>query len=655
MNRMLAWAVAVIASLVAGCATLPPPEGRTETTALTDTAGTRLGHAVAPEVAANPGRTGIHPLPNPLDAFAARVLLARAAEKSIDTQYFIWNGDHVGYALFQALWQAAGRGVRVRLLLDDLNTTGLDPTLAALAAHPNIELRLYNPLAVRDTRALNFLTDFTRVNRRMHNKSFTADNQATVVGGRNIADEYFGAGGGLTFADLDVLAVGPAVHEVSKEFDVYWNSASAYPAAGFVGPPAPDAAATLEARFAANLADPESVAYAEAVRATPLMRELLERKLGFEWTTAEIVYDDPAKTLDTSERTDVLLFPALVRKMGHPEKTLDIVSPYFVPGSRGTEQLAALAKSGVTVRILTNSLAASDEKSVHSGYAKRRRDLLEAGVLLYEIRPNVTGQIGEAYRFGRSSTSGLHAKTLGRGPQPDLRRLVQLRPALGAPQHRNGPRDQQPGARGAAGPLLRRRGADAGLRGEAGARRLQSGMDRADVDRRDALRHRAGDELVDAHERRIHVDPAHRMAAVGSVKASRVAGAASARGAPADAAAGLAARDHGHRSAARTRRAERDRRLAGPARSLGLRVQPQRHLVRGDRGEAASAAQAQVPRGPGLVQTTEQFIERAASGSSMSGKPYLVKCGNGAPVQSGEWLRTELKDLRSTGPAKSPP
>ena len=235
MKPILSYLLVAFVVLVTGCATLPPPKDRVETTALTDTAGTRLGRAIAPGVAANPGKTGIHALPDPRDAFAARVLLAGAAEKSLDAQYFIWNGDHVGYLLFQALWQAAERGVRVRLLLDDLNTKGLDSTIAALDAHPNIEVRLYNPVVIRDNRVLNFVTDFTRVNRRMHNKSFTADNQATVVGGRNIADEYFGAGAGLAFADLDVLAVGPAVPEVSKEFDVYWNSASAYPASGFVG------------------------------------------------------------------------------------------------------------------------------------------------------------------------------------------------------------------------------------------------------------------------------------------------------------------------------------------------------------------------------------------------------------------------------------
>ncbi|MDH5209140.1 MAG: phospholipase D family protein [Burkholderiaceae bacterium] len=410
---MLAWTVVALVVLVAGCASLPPLEGRTATTALADTAGTRLGRAVAPDVAANPGKAGIHALPNPYDAFAARVLLAGAAEKSLDVQYFIWHGDQVGYLLFEALWQAAGRGVRVRLLLDDLNTAGLDPVIATLDAHPNIEVRLYNPVVIRGNRALNFLADFTRVNRRMHNKSFTADNQASVVGGRNIGNEYFGAGSGVGFADLDVLAVGPAVREVSREFDVYWNSPSAYPASGFVGSPTPDAAADLEARFAANRADPVSLAYLEAVRATPLVRELLDRKLALDWANAEIVYDDPAKTLDTKERTDVLLFPELVRRMGRPEKSLDLVSPYFVPGTGGSESLAALARRGVSVRVLTNSFAASDERSVHSGYAKRRLDLLRAGVRLYELKPNAAREVrGSRSVFGSTSSSGLHAKTL---------------------------------------------------------------------------------------------------------------------------------------------------------------------------------------------------------------------------------------------------
>jgi putative cardiolipin synthase len=406
-------ALCVLTSLLGGCATtLPSLEGRTATTALTDTANTRLGRVLADEVAAHPGKTGVHPLGKPRDAFATRALLAAAADRSLDVQYYIWHGDPVGYLLFEALWQAAERGVRVRLLLDDNNTSGLDPTLAALDAHPNIEVRLYNPFVQRSGRVFGYLTDFSRLNRRMHNKSFTADSRITVVGGRNIGGEYFGVGGGVVFADLDVIAVGAAVEEVSKEFDIYWNSPSAYPAASLVGPPGPTGAGDLKARFAAARADPESVAYLEAVRTTPVVRDILDKKLAFEWATARLVYDDPAKTLDTSARKDFLLFPALVQAIGKPEKTLDLVSPYFVPGEEGTAALVALARSGVKVRVLTNSLAASDVSAVHAGYAKRRHDLLRGGVQLFELKPTAAQELpAERTGVGSSSSSGLHAKT----------------------------------------------------------------------------------------------------------------------------------------------------------------------------------------------------------------------------------------------------
>jgi len=412
MCRIVSCAVAALAALIAGCASLPPLEGRSETSALAETAGTRLGRAVATGVAAHPGMTGIHLLPEPHDAFAARVVLAAAAERSLDAQYYIWNGDQVGYQLFEALWQAAERGVRVRLLLDDLNTGGLDPTIAALDAHPNIEVRLYNPLMQRGARSLAFLTDFARVNRRMHNKSFTVDNQVSVVGGRNIGNEYFGAGTGIAFADLDVIAVGMAPRDVSKEFDLYWNSPSAYPAASVMRVQAADGAIDLKARFASTRADPESVAYVEAVRTTPLVRDLLDRRLVLEWTRARLVHDDPAKTLDNAARKDVLLFPELVRVMGKPEKSFDLVSPYFVPGDEGTAALVRLAGSGVKIRVLTNSLASSEAGVVFAGYAKRRNDLLRAGVQLYEIKPTARREEREEKSgIGSSSPSALHAKT----------------------------------------------------------------------------------------------------------------------------------------------------------------------------------------------------------------------------------------------------
>ncbi len=409
----LASLVLVTLGLLGGCASpLPSLEGRAASSALSDTSGTRLGRALAAEVAAHPGMSGIHSLGNPRDAFAARAVLAAAADRSLDVQYYIWHGDPVGYLLFEALWQAAERGVRVRLLLDDNNTAGLDPTLAALDAHPNIELRLYNPFLQRGARWLGYATDFSRLNRRMHNKSFTADNQVTVVGGRNIGDEYFGVGDGMVFADLDVVAVGPAVAEVSKQFDLYWNSASAYPASALLDAPGPQAAAELQARFASARADPQALVYLEAVRSTGLVRDLLARTLAFEWARAQLVHDDPAKTLDTARRIDVLLFPDLVRAIGRPQRSLDLVSPYFVPGEEGTAALAALAGRGVTVRILTNSLAASDVSAVHAGYAKRREALLRAGVQLYELKPTAGQALPDSRTgMGSSSSSGLHAKT----------------------------------------------------------------------------------------------------------------------------------------------------------------------------------------------------------------------------------------------------
>lgn len=196
-----------------------PALQRTPSQVLSGTDDTRLGRALAPRAAQHPGESGFHVFDEPHEAFAARVLLADKAERSTDAQYFIRHGDAVGTLMWQSLWNAAERGVRVRLLLDDANTYGLDTELAALDAHPHIELRLYNPFVYRGRRAIGYASDFGRLNRRMHNKSFTADNQASVAGGRNIADAYFGAADELGFADLDVVAVGPVVAEVSREFD----------------------------------------------------------------------------------------------------------------------------------------------------------------------------------------------------------------------------------------------------------------------------------------------------------------------------------------------------------------------------------------------------------------------------------------------------
>ncbi|MGZ8255176.1 MAG: phospholipase D-like domain-containing protein [Burkholderiaceae bacterium] len=213
----------------------------------------------------------------------------------------------------------------------------------------------------------------------------------------------------MLFADLDVVAVGAVVPAVSKQFDHYWNSPSAYPARQFVG--AGDAE-QLKGKLAGNRSRPDAVAYIEAVQATPIVRDIFAGRLTFDWTTAQVVSDDPAKTLDTTARTDILLFPALVKAIGRPGRTLDLITPYFVPGEGGTAALVDLAKSGVAVRILTNSLSASDVSAVHSGYAKRREALLRGGVKLYELKSTAGREAPDAAtNIGSSASSGLHAKT----------------------------------------------------------------------------------------------------------------------------------------------------------------------------------------------------------------------------------------------------
>jgi putative cardiolipin synthase len=401
---------------ITGCASLPDVVERPTSSALTDTSATRLGRALAAEVAAHPDKTGVHALSGAREAFAARVLLAHAAERSIDAQYYIWHDDTTGGLLDEALWAAAERGVRVRLLLDDQNTRGRDDVIAVLDSHPNIEVRLFNPFANRSFRLADFAGDFSRVNRRMHNKSYTVDNQASIVGGRNIGDEYFGAGEDLEFEDLDALIAGAVVHDVSREFDEYWNSPSAYPAASLISAPSAETVARVRSMWAAIAENPSAIKYVQAVRDTPLVQEVLGGTVALEWVPARLVADDPAKVLHPPEATELHMLPHLEAALGKPMTEIDLVSPYFVPTVEGTQTFLAVASRGVKVRVLTNSLAATDVSPVYAGYAKYRRDLLQGGVQLFELKRDApTGSETADRRRGSSisgsSSSGLHAKT----------------------------------------------------------------------------------------------------------------------------------------------------------------------------------------------------------------------------------------------------
>jgi putative cardiolipin synthase len=406
-----AFAFCLLLCLVSGCTTLPPLGSRTGSTTDLHTAATRLGRAVSAEVSAHPGKSGVYPLADGRNAFAARILLAQASERTLDVQYYVWHSDMTGTLLFAALRQAAERGVRVRLLLDDHNTSGLDPLLAALDAHPAIEVRLFNPFVIRSVRALGYLTDFRRANRRMHNKSFTADNQVTIVGGRNVGDAYFGAADDVLFADLDVMAIGPVVTQVSHDFDRYWNSNSSYPVDGLLGPVDHVALDALSAAASSIERSPRALAYTRATRGSTFVSDFLENRLSFEWAVTRMISDDPAKGLGL-EQPGTLVVNKLKMRMGEPVSELNLVSPYFVPTADGTDAFVELAKSGVKVRVLTNSLEATDVPAVHAGYAKHRKSLLEAGVALYELR-RLTQASARKRRLGLkgSSDSSLHSKT----------------------------------------------------------------------------------------------------------------------------------------------------------------------------------------------------------------------------------------------------
>jgi putative cardiolipin synthase len=336
--------------------------------------------------------------------------LVQRAERSLDIQYYIWRDDMTGTLLFQALRDAADRGVRVRLLLDDNNTPGLDPILSVLDSHPNIEIRLFNPFVIRNPR-LGYLTDFSRANRRMHNKSFIADNQATIIGGRNIGDEYFGATAGVLFVDLDVMAIGPIVNDVSTEFDRYWNSASSYPIERLVKPTESQGLGELMAKAKRVEQSPIALTYLKALRESGFAQQLSEKKLAFEWASVNIVSDDPAKALGRLKFEE--LFPQRLKKIiGQPTRELELVSPYFVPTDEGAKSFVALAERGVKVNVLTNALEATDVPAVHSGYAKRRKQLLRGGVRLYELRRGgATNTGGKRGGVLGSSGSSLHAKT----------------------------------------------------------------------------------------------------------------------------------------------------------------------------------------------------------------------------------------------------
>ncbi len=375
---------------------------------------TATAHYVANKTADHEGESGFRLLSNNSDAMMSRVVLADKAAKSIDLQYYIFDADATGKLIAQRLLAAADRGVRVRLLVDDLDAGDAEHMLDALDAHPNIEVRLFNPFHTRNPSILSklgqFMIDGPRLNRRMHNKSFIVDNTVAVVGGRNIGDAYFEAGATQHFRDLDVIAIGPVVPEASRAFDIYWNDKAAVPVKAFDTTNADGNDVNHWRQRLQNEARELSQSdYASVlVDALPGGRNINQAGQWF-WGPARIVADDPTKVDDEKDDPSLLLAPKLDRMIGSAKKEVLLLSAYFVPGEEDTKYFVALVKRGVKVRVLTNSLAATDEPLVHAGYVHFRRELVEGGVEVYELRSQIPNQPPS---HGASAGVSLHAKCI---------------------------------------------------------------------------------------------------------------------------------------------------------------------------------------------------------------------------------------------------
>jgi phosphatidylserine/phosphatidylglycerophosphate/cardiolipin synthase-like enzyme len=380
-------------------------------------------------------------------AYTSRLALVEAAEKTLDLQYYAIHADASTDLIAARLREAAQRGVRVRILLDDFHTVGPDAQILRLAFEDNISIRLFNPVPGSRTsmigRAVGALGDIGKAQRRMHNKLFIADNTLGIAGGRNLGDAYFGQGRDSNFVDLDVLAAGPIVAELSRSFDAYWNNPLAYPVqtlmtsediAAMKQKPAPSSQQRADSSTLPNTADSTKAAAAvladspsapgsatatlsEAQAASPLgalaVPSLLDMKrLPLTWAPALVLADHPSKIEGDEADPEPTLVDGLLGLMARAQKDVLIVSPYFVPGERMMAVLASMRQKGVRIRVLTNSLASNDAPLAHAGYARYRQPLLDMGVELHEMR---TEQSGQRSAFGSSMAGSSSGGATGGG------------------------------------------------------------------------------------------------------------------------------------------------------------------------------------------------------------------------------------------------
>lgn len=405
-------ALALAALALGGCAALPREVARPLTSAWDRPLETPLGRAYAGQWQAGNDHSGFRLLSSGIEALGARAALAESAVHTLDLQYYLVRHDATSQLLLHRVMLAALRGVRVRLLVDDLYAAGRDFDLAAFAAHPNVQVRVFNPFAHRGPlglpHLLEFLADPGRLNRRMHNKLWIADNAVAVVGGRNLGDEYFDAQESVNFCDLDLLAAGPVVAQASRSFDEYWNDERSVPIGAFADAPDAGRMQEFERTIESALERFHATPYAAALREGHFAWDVRNGRVGLEPASAQAVYDPPDKPAAAGNAFIARMSPLLA---GARHEIL-FISPYFIPDERAVAMFGAAVSRGVRVRVFTNSLASTDVPLVHAGYARVRRALLQAGVELNEMRPETRVRGSAAFHFGAGSGASLHAKAV---------------------------------------------------------------------------------------------------------------------------------------------------------------------------------------------------------------------------------------------------
>ena len=365
---------------------------KTVSTALTDTNQTTMAKASIAWRNADPENNGFYPLIEGKDAFGARLLLMDRAERSIDAQYFLMKPDDAGLVFAHTMMEAAERGVRVRFLIDDIFTTVKDRALIYLNEHPNVEVRVFNPISRKGIWILNFLGNFSRANRRMHNKSLTIDNQLSIVGGRNIAVEYFQLDSKGHFIDFDAIAAGPIVREISDSFDTYWNHELAVPMNAFYEDVDPDEQAQFRQEIERRMEESGHSVYGDAVNKV-MMQQRLNGIADPFIADARAIFDDPQKLMEKVSDEHKIVTNEIAAALDSATAEIILFTPYLIPGEKGMELVEKIRARGVRVVVVTNSLASNNHTPVHSAYASYRKRLLAAGVELWEARGDAAEEV----------------------------------------------------------------------------------------------------------------------------------------------------------------------------------------------------------------------------------------------------------------------